>query len=135
MREIKFKYIVRRKNGHIFSEIFTLKQIENGEALKFLELNHAREKDVFKCQYIEMEDKYSVEAYDGDIILMSDEAYILPEGKVVIEYFHGIPNVHPIDSRFYIGNAHELCRDRLGNHKPKHGISGKIIGNIHEVKK
>ena len=83
-------------------------------------------------QYIELEDKRTKQAYEGDIVLMNDEACIKPNVKLVIEYFFGIANAHPVNDRFYVGDIHELCRDGLGNYKPKHGIAGMIIGNIHE---
>lgn len=83
-------------------------------------------------QFIGLEDRNGTEIYEGDIVLMDEEAKVYPGKKLVIEYSFGIPMARPVDSRFYVGDAHELCVDHLGNHKPKHGVAGMVIGNIHE---
>ena len=112
MREIKFKYIVKRKNGHVFSEIFTLKQIENGEALKFIDLNHVREKDVFKCQYTGLNDKNGKEIYKGD----KDK-----DGRVVVwvDYLCAFELEKPNGCRIVL--------------RPSFAVKLEIIGNIHET--
>lgn len=68
MTPIKIKYTVKRENGHIFSEIFTLKQIEYGDAARFLELNYAREIDIFKDQYTGKHDSERNELFQNDIL-------------------------------------------------------------------
>ena len=48
MREIKFRYVCVRENGHIFSRIFTLEQIESGEVRQWWELNLVGKSELYK---------------------------------------------------------------------------------------
>lgn len=69
MREIKFKYTCKRENGHIFSEIFTLAEIEKGNIALWFTVNKIGSNDkVFKSQYIDHPDKNGMEIYEGAIV-------------------------------------------------------------------
>ncbi len=55
--EIKIKYICKRENGHIFSEIFTLEKIEKGEVSQWYLVNNIGGRDVvYKCLYTSLKD-------------------------------------------------------------------------------
>ncbi len=68
MRGIKFRYTCDRGNGHIFSEDFTLNEIERGEASHWIAKNLVAEGQLHRRQYIEQKDKNRVEIYEGDIV-------------------------------------------------------------------
>ena len=84
-------------------------------------------------QYTEMRDiKYNT-LFAGDILHMNEESVLCPNENVVIEYYFGVANIKPCDSRFFAGTLHEACRSHLGGSKPKDGVSGVRIGNFHET--
>ncbi len=68
MREIKFRYTCKRDNGHVFSRIFTLEQIESSEVRQWWELNHVGNYKLYKDQYTGLKDKQGKEIYEGDIL-------------------------------------------------------------------
>ena len=68
MKEIKFRYTCKRDNGWIFSEIFTLNQIENGEVSLWIKVNIIKEEQITREQFTSFYDKNKKEVYNGDII-------------------------------------------------------------------
>jgi hypothetical protein len=69
MREIKFKYLVKRNsNGHIFSKIFTLAQIEDGDVNQWIKINIICRSELYKLQYTGRKDKKNKEIYANDIL-------------------------------------------------------------------
>ncbi len=66
--EIKYRYTITKPNKPAVSEIFTLKQIENGEALKWIHQYNPREMDIVKEQFINRWDVKGIELYVGDMI-------------------------------------------------------------------
>lgn len=64
----RFKYVCKRSNGHTFQQIFSMKQIEFGETLKWIEANYIIEKELFKCQFIGLKDENKIEIYEEDIV-------------------------------------------------------------------
>ncbi len=68
MRESKFKYVIKRKNGWAFSETFTIEQIEKGEALLFLKINNVDKNEIHKYQYIGRKCKHDIEIYENALM-------------------------------------------------------------------
>ena len=66
--EIKYRYTITKLNKPVVSEIFTLKQIENGEALKWIYQYDPREMDIVKEQFINRWDVKGIELYVGDMV-------------------------------------------------------------------
>lgn len=66
---IIIRYTVKRKNGHIFSERFPLKDIENGYVKRWFENNHiGGDDEIFKDQYTGKHDTLDNDLYQNDII-------------------------------------------------------------------
>ena len=117
MREIKFRYTVIRENGYVFSEIFTLEQIEKGEVKIWSEMNHVNMDAVKKNQFIDLHDRTGKEIYDADVMLW-------PDGYKQIIGFnekHTETSVRDIETSFgyHFDSQHPVDK-------------GNIIGNIHE---
>lgn len=72
-REIKFRYTCKRDNGHVFSQIFTLEQIESGDAKRWTNENLVGLFHLKKDQYIGQHDKNDKEIYEGDIAMVECE--------------------------------------------------------------
>ena len=64
MKEIKFRYTCKRDNGWIFSEIFTLNQIENGEVSLWIKVNIIKEEQITREQFTSFYDKNKKEVYN-----------------------------------------------------------------------
>lgn len=134
MREIKFRVWDRRLNKYLNRATDIRLNIGNGEVHGMMSTGNVPEWTLE--QFTGLLDKNGKKIYEGDIIMMDEEAVVSPNEAVVIEYDFGVPLSHPVDSRFYNTNCiHELCVDRLGNSKPRHGVAGIILGNIHEATK
>ena len=86
-------------------------------------------------QFTGLLDSKGKEIYCGDIVKMSEFAKENPNENLVIEYSFGVPTAHPVGNRFFcVYSIHDLCVDSLGNHKPKNGVAGEVIGNIYQNK-
>lgn len=117
MREIKFSYLVRRHNGFVFSETFTLPEIEGGKAEGWMKANHVYSGDLHRRQFTGLCDKNVKEIYEGDIVkargkdrrdevvghvVFSDGEYLVETTQrdwpmasvVVLEHFEIIGNIY-----------------------------------------
>lgn len=75
MREIKFRYTCKRDNGFIFSQIFTLEEIERGVAFTWANANLVDIDKVIKEQFTGLLDANGREIYEGDIVQCSGAKY------------------------------------------------------------
>lgn len=112
MREIKFRYTVVRKNGHVFHEDFTIESLElDSSSNGWLTVNNVDIKnELHRRQFTGLHDKNENEVYEGDILSMAD--FMFP---ITVNSFHGY--------RFKWG------ADILTRANAKYG---EVIGNIYE---
>ena len=70
MVDIKLKYLCERENGHCFSKVFKLYQIENGEAKEWMIVNNVyiNDKTVHRLRFTEQKDKNREDIYEGHIM-------------------------------------------------------------------
>jgi len=68
MKDIKFRYICIRPNGHVVIKIFTLYEIANGALTVWLQANIIRLSDLKVSQFTGLADKYGIDIYADDIL-------------------------------------------------------------------
>ena len=128
MREIQFRYTVKRDNGYVFYRIFSLKEIENGEVITWAKANIVDLEKAVREQFIGLRDKNGCEIYEGDIV----QTFMF--GKKVVgiikysgkwgSFYFGTKNDYGVG--IALKDVFEWCYDDEGE------ILSEIIGNIHE---
>lgn len=130
MREIKYRYTCQRDNGHTFSQIFTLEQIEQGAAKRWIDLNFVGMFHLKRDAYTGLKDKNGKEIYEGDILadVGVDEYNILG----IVRY--GDDGVTWTSGSYYLADKGGYATDwafEFGG-KPDSWDALEVIGNIYE---
>ena len=118
MREIKFRYTVKRESGYVFSRIFTISEIEIGEVIVWANANVVDLDRVNREQFTGLLDKNGREIYEGDAVkwYINSRAYL---GLVeYVDRFGGFDMRNP-------GRDGYVCNDWLRGEY-------EVIGTIHE---
>lgn len=93
-RVIKFRYTCVRKNGFVFSRVFTLDEIETGSVIQWDKANITATGIVYKDLFTGLLDKNGKEIYEGDFVRLSEDFHFKEFEVCVIEYHkHGIPYI------------------------------------------
>jgi hypothetical protein len=107
MQEIKIRYTVRRQNGFVFSEIFTLEQIEKGEVAEWIKINYINTDDLHKDIFTSKQDK----SYNKPFIIFA-KYLICSISKQLYSFLSAIRYLiwaakYLLDERGYDGGKHE----------------------------
>lgn len=119
MQNIKIRYTCKRDNGHIFSETFTIEQIESGEVETWLAFNMVDRVNVIRDTYTTYKDEQHIEIFENDIVIKNNGSRGYSEPMLVVFDGGGFrlkPNrsiihedlvIHLLHSAFkVIGNKH-----------------------------
>lgn len=135
-RELKFRYTCDRGNGHVFSEDFTLAEIEHSGASHWIAMNLIAEGQLHRRQYTGLKDKNGVEIYEGDIV----KNWWWDCNKKFIGHDWVIKFGEYDDSEIDWGSAGLgfYCENKLGEQESPVNLAQdkgiEVIGNIYEGK-
>lgn len=108
-----FKYKVTRKNGHIFSKIFTINEIENGYAQIWLKNNIVCESDELQRLSYVCDDRNGEKVFAGDRVKSGKRIITIIWDKDNLQWMakeEDCPYTSPL-CQWAIKEAFELIKD------------------------